>query len=151
MTIPDSQGRTLAGEENVKQKILFVCTHNAGRSQMAEGYTNARYGDRYDAFSAGTEPGTLNPHAVRAMAEIGIDISGHRQKDLSAFKGVEMDVLVAVCKGGRCPVFLWAMKVIHREFADPSRLADTDEEIMGGVRRIRDDICAWIDETFGVR
>jgi arsenate reductase len=135
----------------VKQTILFVCTHNAGRSQMAEGYTSARYGDRYEAFSAGLEPGTLNPCAVRAMAEIGIDTSGHRTKDLSAFAGVEMDTMVTVCEGGRCPVFPWAKTVIHREFGDPAGLSGTDEEIMEGVRRIRDDICAWIDETFGVR
>jgi len=139
-----------AGGEGVKQTVLFVCTHNAGRSQMAEGYTNARYGDRYEAFSAGTEPGTLNPYVVRAMAETGIDISGHHPKDLETFAGLEMDVMVTVCERGRCPVFPWAKTVIHREFDDPSRLTGTDEEIMDGVRRIRDEICAWIDETFGV-
>ena len=69
----------------MKKRVLFVCTHNAARSQMAEGYMNARYGDRFEAFSAGTEPGTLNPYAVRAMAQIGIDIAGHRVKDLAEF------------------------------------------------------------------
>lgn len=91
----------------MKKKVLFVCTHNAARSQMAEGYLNARYGDRYEAFSAGTAPGTLNPYAV------------------------------------------WAKEEIHREFPDPSNLTGTDEEIMAGVRRIRDEITAWIDTTFG--
>jgi arsenate reductase len=134
----------------VKQKILFICTHNAARSQIAEGYLNSRYGDRYEAFSAGSETGNLNPCAVRAMTEIGIDISGHHSKELAAFDGVEMDVLVAVCEGGRCPVFPGAKKVLRREFADPSKLTGPDEEIMNGVRRIRDEICAWIDETFGV-
>jgi arsenate reductase len=133
----------------MKKRVLFVCTHNAARSQMAEGYMNARYGDRYEAFSAGTAPGTLNPHAVRAMAEIGIDISGHRSKDLGEFDEQEMDYLVAVCEGGICPLFPWAKEEIHREFPDPSRLTGTDEEVMAGVRRIRDEIIGWLDATFG--
>lgn len=133
----------------MKKRVLFVCTHNAARSQTAEGYMNARYGDRYEAFSAGTAPGTLNPHAVRAMAEIGIDISGHRSKDLGEFDEQEMDYLVAVCEGGICPLFPWAKEEIHREFPDPSRLTGTDEEIMAGVGRIRDEITGWIDATFG--
>ena len=133
----------------MKKKVLFVCTHNAARSQMAEGYLNARYGDRYEAFSAGTAPGTLNPYAVRAMAEIGIDISGHRAKDLGEFDEQEMDCLVAVCEGGVCPLFPWAKKEIHQEFPDPSKLTGTDEEIMAGVRGIRDAITGWIDTTFG--
>jgi arsenate reductase (thioredoxin) len=130
-------------------KVLFVCTHNAARSQMAEGYMNARYGDRYRAFSAGTEPGTLNPYAVRVMAEIGIDISTHRVKDLAEFDEQEMDVLVAVCGSGTCPVFPWAQEELHREFPDPAQLTGTDDEIMAGVRRIRDEITGWIDGTFG--
>jgi len=133
----------------MKKKVLFVCTHNAARSQMAEGYMNARYSDRYEAFSAGTAPGTLNPHAVRAMAELGIDISGHRSKDLGEFDEQEMDFLVAVCEGGICPLFPWAKEEIHREFRDPSNLTGTDEEIMAGVRRIRDEIIGWIDTAFG--
>lgn len=133
----------------MRKKVLFVCTHNAARSQMAEGYMNARYSDRYGAFSAGTAPGTLNPHAVRAMAELGIDISGHRSKDLGEFDEQEMDFLVAVCEGGICPLFPWAKEEIHREFPDPSNLTGTDEEIMDGVRRIRDEIIGWIDTAFG--
>jgi len=133
----------------VKKNVLFVCSHNAARSPMAEGYMNARYGNRYQAFSAGTEPGELNPHAVRAMAEIGIDISGHRPRDLAEFDGQEMDLLVAVCEGGTCPVFPWAAEVIHREFPDPAAFTGSDDEIMAGVRRVRDEITAWIDAAFG--
>jgi arsenate reductase len=133
----------------MKKRVLFVCTHNAARSQMAEGYMNARYGDRYEAFSAGTEPGTLNSYAVRAMAEIGIDISHHRVKDLGEFDEQEMDYLVAVCGSGTCPVFPWAQEEIRREFPDPAKLAGTDAEIMAGVRYIRDEITSWIDTTFG--
>ncbi|MDD5419906.1 MAG: arsenate reductase ArsC [Methanomicrobiaceae archaeon] len=133
----------------MKKNVLFVCSHNAARSPMAEGYMNARYGNRYQAFSAGTEPGELNPHAVRAMAEIGIDISGHRPRDLAEFDGQEMDLLVAVCEGGTCPVFPWAAEVIHREFPDPAAFTGSDDEIMAGVRRVRDEITAWIDAAFG--
>jgi arsenate reductase len=133
----------------VKEKVLFVCTHNAARSQMAEGYLNARYGDRYVAFSAGTAPGALNPHAVRAMAELGIDIACQRSKDLGEFDGQEMDILVTVCEGGLCPFFPGAKKEIRREFPDPSRLTGTDGEIMAGVRHIRDALTAWIDAVFG--
>ena len=130
----------------MKKRVLFVCTHNSARSQMAEGCLNARYGDRYQGFSAGTRPGRLNPYAVRAMAEIGIDISGHRAKDLGEFDGREMDALVAA--RGSSP-YLPAKDEIHRGFPDPSRLTGTDEEIMAGIRRIRDEITSWIDTTFG--
>jgi arsenate reductase len=133
----------------MKKKVLFVCTHNAARSQMAEGYLNARYGDRYEVFSAGTRPGTLNPYAVGAMAEIGIDISGHRVKDIAEFDEHEMDYLVTVCEGGVCPLFPRAKEEIRREFPDPSKLTGTDEEIVAGIRRIREEITAWIDAAFG--
>lgn len=83
------------------------------------------------------------------MAEIGIDISGHRAKDLGEFDGREMDVLVAVCEGGLCPLFPWAKEEGHREFPDPAKLTGTDEEIMAGIRRIRDEITSRIDTTFG--
>jgi len=134
----------------MKRRILFVCTHNAARSQMAEGYLNARYGDRYEAHSAGSEPADrLNPAAVRAMAEIGIDITGQRPKHISAFAGEEMDLLVAVCGGGACPLFPWAKETVHQSFPDPSLLTGTDAEVMDGMRRIRDRITDWIDGTFG--
>ncbi|MDN7011783.1 arsenate reductase ArsC [Methanoculleus sp. FWC-SCC3] len=133
----------------MRKKVLFVCTHNAARSQMAEGYMNARYSDRYEAFSAGTAPGTLNPHAVRAMAELGIDISGHRSKDLGEFDEQEMDFLVAVCEGGIRPFFPRAKGEIHREFPDPLNLAGTGDEIMADVRRIRDEVTIRIDTAFG--
>lgn len=83
------------------------------------------------------------------MTEIGIDISGHRAKDLGEFDGREMDVLVAVCEGGVCPIFPWAVGEIHRGFPDPAKLTGTDEEIMAGIRRIRDEITGWLDATFG--
>lgn len=135
----------------VTRTVLFVCVANAARSQMAEGYANARYGDRIRAHSAGLVPGRLSSHAVRAMAEMGIDISGHRSKSLDEFEGREMDLLVTLCDQGRCPVFPWAKETIHQEFPDPSGFTGTDEEIMDGFRQVRDEICAWIDMTWGVK
>ena len=104
------------------KRVLFICTHNAGRSQMAEGYLRARYGDRYEAFSAGTVVSTVNPLTVRVMAEPGIDISEQRSKELGVFIGEETDVVVTVCDAAAatCPMFPGAKRTIHASFPDPS-------------------------------
>ncbi len=135
----------------MNQRVLFVCTHNAGRSQMAEGYLRARYGDRYEAFSAGTVASTVNPLTVRVMAEIGVDISGQRSKDLGEFIGEEMDVVVTVCDAAAaaCPMVPGARTTIHASFPDPSAATGTDEERLAVFRSIRDGITTWIDVTFG--
>lgn len=132
------------------KKILFVCTHNAGRSQMAEGYLNATYGDRYSAFSAGSEPASqVNPLVIRAMQEIGIDISGAKPKLIDEFDGIKMDLLVTLCDSGTCPLFPWAQETIHQTFPDPKTLTGTEEEMLEGIRAIRDAITGWIDENLG--
>jgi arsenate reductase len=133
------------------KRVLFICTHNAGRSQMAEGYLRARYGDRYEAFSAGTVASTVNPLTVRVMAELGIDISAQRSKDLGAFVGEEMDVVVTVCDAAAaaCPIFPGAQQTIHASFPDPGAATGTEEERLAAFRTIRDEIAAWIDATFG--
>jgi len=135
----------------VKTRVLFICTQNAGRSQMAEGYLQARYGDRYEAFSAGTNPGRVSRKAVAVMNEIGIDISDHWSKSIDEFAGLPMDIVITLCEcaHARCPVFSRAGKTIHRAFPDPGALAGDDETIMQGVREIRDEIGAWIDAEFG--
>lgn len=132
-------------------RVLFVCTHNAGRSQMAEGYLRARYGDRYEAFSAGTTVSTVSPLAIQVMAEIGVDLSGHRSKNLGEFLGEEMDVVVTVCDAAAasCPTFPGAKRTIHVNFPDPAVATGTDEERLAVFRSIRDGIAAWIDATFG--
>jgi arsenate reductase len=134
-----------------KKKVLFLCNHNAARSQMAEGYLRARYGDRFEAFSAGARASRLSSHAVRAMSEIGIDISGHRSKDLTGFFGQEMDLVVTVCDSAAkvCPAFPWAKATLHLDFTDPASFTGTDEEITAGFRMVRDEITRWIDHTFG--
>lgn len=135
----------------MKTNVLFICTHNAARSQMAEGYLRARYGDRYDAFSAGTEASTISPYAVRAMLEIGIDISQHRSKSLEEFDGKKMDIVVTVCDNAKaaCPFFPGAKKTLHMSFRDPKSFTGSDEEMLAGFRMVKNNITKWIDATFG--
>lgn len=135
----------------MKKKVLFICTHNSARSQMAEGYMNAKYGDRYEAFSAGTEATRVHPMATEVMREIGIDISGHRSKTLDEFFGKGIETVVTVCDSAHaaCPFFPGAKNVIHLSFSDPSALNGTGEEIRAGFRIVRDAIIQGIDATFG--
>ena len=136
-----------------RPRILFVCTANAARSQMAEGYLRAKYGDRYEAFSAGFRPaGRVSTRAIDVMKEIGIDISGHQPKSLATFDGVTLDLAVTLCDNAHavCPIVPSAKKTIHHGFADPHLTPGTEEEILDGDRRVRDAICSWIDMTFGM-
>jgi len=130
-----------------RNRILFICSHNAARSQMAEGYLRARYGDRLEAFSAGTEVSTVSPYAIRVMREIGVDISGHWSKSWKEFSGVEMDVVVVVCDAAKsaCPFFPWAKETIHATFRNPKEFSGTDDDIIAGFREVRDEITRWID------
>jgi arsenate reductase len=131
----------------MRKRILFICTHNAARSQMAEGYLRARYGDRFEAFSAGTEGSTVSPFAVRVMQEIGVDITGQQSKDLKEFTGVGMDAAVTVCDRAKsaCPFFPWAKESLHVSFRNPKDFTGSDEEILAGFREVRDEITGWID------
>lgn len=118
---------------------------------MAEGYLRAMYGDRYEAFSAGTLASTVSPLTVRVMAEIGIDISAQRSKNLDAFVGQEMDFVVTVCDAAAatCPMFPGANETIHVSFPDPSAATGGEEERLRAFRTVRNGITAWIDATFG--
>ncbi len=133
-----------------KKRVLFICTHNAARSQMAEAFLRKLRGDSYEVFSAGTEPGTLNPLVVKAMAEIGIDISGHRSKRISELGNLEFDLVVTLCDQakGICPILPGDHETLHKGFDDPSALTGTEKEIMTQVRRIRDEIRKWIEAEF---
>jgi arsenate reductase (thioredoxin) len=135
----------------LKTNVLFVCTRNAARSQMAEGYLRFRYGDRYEAFSAGTNPTQVSPRAIRVMQEIGIDISRRRSKSLAEFLDADIDLAVMICDEATsvCPFCPGAKKVVHQAFADPEELSGTEEDILAGYRCIRDEITRWIDATFG--
>ena len=132
------------------RRILFLCTHNSSRSQMAEGLLQARGGADYSAYSAGTRPGGIHPLAIRAMAEIGIDISeaaGHRSKGLDAYAGEAFDLVVTVCDAAaeECPFFPGARSQQHWGFPDPSAVTGTEEERLAAFRRVRDAIAARIE------
>jgi len=134
-----------------KKRVLFVCTHNSARSQMAEGMMNALHGDRYEASSAGTEPSEVNPRAVFVLLELGIDISHHRSQHVDEFRGQEFDYVVTVCDHARetCPVFPGGKELIHHSFLDPSSIQGTEQERQAAFRRIRDEIRAWLADEFG--
>jgi len=134
-----------------KPKVLFVCTANAARSQMAEGYLRAKYGDRYEVFSAGTRKARVSTRAIEVMREIGIDISHHHSKTLDEVAGMSFDIAVILCDRARqvCPVIPNATRTIHKGFDDPHLTPGTDEDILKGYRRVRDEITPWIDTEFG--
>ena len=136
-----------------KQSVLFVCVHNSARSQIAEEILRKIAGDRFDVESAGLEAGTLNPYAVEALKEIGIDISGKKtQTAFDLFKsGRYYSYVITVCdeaSAERCPLFPRCVARIHWSFPDPSKFTGTDEEIMARVREVRDSIsdkvAAWV-------
>ena len=133
-----------------KPWILFICTANAARSQMAEGLLRAKYGDRYEVFSAGTRQSKVSTRAIAVMQEIGIDISTHRSKTLAEYEGVPFDLAVTLCDKAHaiCPVVPGAKKTIHHGFDDPHLTPGTEEEVLDGYRKVRNEIAAWIDTTF---
>ena len=124
------------------KRILLLCTHNSCRSQMAEGLVNFYLGDRFQAFSAGTEATRVNPLASQVLAELGIDISGHRSKTLDEFVGEQFDYVITLCDSAneQCPLFFGGVKRVHIGFDDPSRLPGTPEEVLPEFRRVRDEI-----------
>jgi arsenate reductase (thioredoxin) len=150
-----------------KPKILFICTHNSARSQMAEGLLRHIYGDKYEVFSAGTNPTNINPLAVKGLAELGIDASKQYSKGLEEFSETEIDLAIAVCQSSAktictlCssplsmnrPVIINAKlhktkKYIVHGFEDPSETEGTEEEKLEAFRKIRDQIKEWITESF---
>lgn len=135
----------------MKKKVLFICTHNSARSQMAEAFVNTLYSDQYEAYSAGTQPSQVNRYAVEVMAEIGIDISGNCSKSVEEFREMTFDYVVTVCDHARetCPFFPGGRTFIHKGFEDPSEISGTEDEIFIEVRKIRDEIKEWVQETFG--
>jgi len=126
----------------IKPKVLFVCTQNSCRSQMAEGFLRHLGGDRFDVFSAGAEPTSLNPTAIEVMKEIGIDISGQRSKDVTEFLGRSFQYLVRVCDKVRetCPVLPGAVWYKDWSLEDPAQARGSPVERLAAFRRIRDEI-----------
>lgn len=132
-----------------KKSILFVCTQNSARSQMAEGLMRAMYGDRFDVFSAGTEPYRVNPFAIMAMERANIDIRGHRSKSIDEFTGKQIDFVITVCDQARenCPYFPGGKVLLHKSFSDPAAASGGDDLILAEFERVRDEIRAWLKES----
>ena len=126
----------------MKKRVLFLCTANSCRSQMAEGIANHFWGDKIAAFSAGTELSTVNPNAIGVMKEIGNDISKHQSKNLSVFDGQTFDYVITLCGSANetCPLHIGGTKNTHIGFDDPAKAQGTKEEILREFRRVRDEI-----------
>jgi arsenate reductase len=133
-----------------KRRILFLCTGNSCRSQMAEAWTKHLKGDLCEAYSAGVEPRAVDPRAIKAMAEVGLDISGQKSKDVDGFGSMKFDYVITLCDNAResCPYFPAKTKLIHKGFDDPPKLAESaknEEEAMAHYRRVRDEIKAFVE------
>ena len=134
-----------------KKTVLFICSFNSVRSQMAEGLLNARCKDLYTVFSAGIAPAGLNPYAVAVMKEAGIDISAQKSKQLTQFTATRFDYVITLCDRAKAAVPTSIPKgetTIHRGFVSPSDIQENKEEILGNFRALRDDIDAWLTEIF---
>jgi arsenate reductase len=129
-----------------KPKVLFLCTGNSCRSQMAEGFLRSVAGESFDAYSAGTEPVGVHPDAVRVMAEKGVDISGQESKGVRPFIGRHVPYVVTVCDRAaeRCPIFPGVVKRLHWSFDDPAWVTGTEEERLTAFRRVRGEIEARV-------
>jgi arsenate reductase len=143
-----------------KEKVLFLCSHNSARSQIAEGLLRAMYGDKYEGHSAGIEASQVDPRAVMAMNEIGIDISGQHSKKMDAYRGTLFDLAVTVCDEAEeaCPICQVSLKApattpaarktIHKTFKDPATAEGSEEQQLNVFRQVRDEIKSWITQTF---
>lgn len=133
------------------QKVLFLCTGNSCRSQMAEGLLRHGYGHRFEAFSAGINPTDVNPYAVQVMDEIGIDISRQQSKSIDAFLDMDLDIVITVCDHANesCPLFPGNVQRLHWGFYDPAAAEGDESEILTVFRTVRDQIKAKLDEVFG--
>ncbi len=132
-----------------KPRVLFLCTGNSCRSQMAEAWTRQVWGDTFEVFSAGVAPNRMDPRTVRVMEEVGIPMEGYRPKHVDELKGITFDYVVTVCDHARetCPYFPGAHKILHQGFEDPPVLAQeakTEEEALDHYRRIRDEIREFV-------
>ncbi|MFC2142574.1 arsenate reductase ArsC [Acidobacteriota bacterium] len=137
-------------QKSNNRTVLFVCTHNSARSQMAEGFLNSLCGDDCKAYSAGTEHTIVHPIAVQVMSEIGIDISKHRSKSLNEFREKKFDYVITVCDHAKetCPFFPGGLNRSHQNFEDPASFKGNEADKLSEFRRILDEIMDWITEYF---
>jgi arsenate reductase len=134
----------------MSKKVLFLCTGNSCRSQMADGIVNHDFAGQIEAFSAGTEPHGLNPRAVQVMAEIGIDISCNSSDHVSRYEGKPFDYVITLCGDAneKCPLFFGGVQQLHMGFEDPPKATGSEEEVMAVYRRVRDEIRQTMREFF---
>ena len=129
-----------------KQRVLILCTGNSARSQMAEGLLRHDAGDRFDVYSAGTNPGVVRPEAIAVIHELGIDISAHRSKHVNEFENQQFDHVITVCDNARetCPIFFGAAHRLHHDFEDPAAHNGSEAERMDVFRRVRDELRSYL-------
>jgi arsenate reductase len=129
-----------------KQRVLILCTGNSARSQMAEGLLRAEAGERFEVFSAGTNPSQVRPEAIIVMKELGIDLSVHRSKNVSEFSGQHFDYVLTVCDNARagCPIFPGGGMRIHHSFQNPAAFEGSNDERVATFRRVRDEIREYL-------
>ncbi|HWQ19015.1 MAG TPA: arsenate reductase ArsC [Methanotrichaceae archaeon] len=151
---------TNESKDQGRRKVLFLCFHNSARSQMAEGLLRAMCGDKYEVFSAGIEATHVDPRAVKAMSEVGIDISCQRSKGMDELRGILFDLAVTVCDKAKeaCPICgvsihaqaatPAARKTVHRTFKDPASARGSEEDQLNAFRQVRDEIKEWIYQAF---
>jgi len=134
-------------EKKDKVKVLFLCTGNACRSQMAEGWARHLKSDVIDAYSAGVWPVGVSSRAAKVMAEAGVDISSQRSEYVNDYLGIDFDYVITLCDNARdrCPTFPGSSKVIHRPFKDPIAATGSNDEIMNAFRKTRDQIRAFVE------
>jgi arsenate reductase len=132
----------------MKKSVLILCTGNSARSQMAEGLLRHDAGDRFEAFSAGTRPGSVRPEAITVMGEIGIDISGHRSKSVDEFAARDFDYVLTVCDHAKesCPIYPGHGNRLHHSFEDPAAASGSQEQKLAVFRSVRDQIRRFLDE-----
>jgi arsenate reductase len=135
-------------ETKDKIKVLFLCTGNSCRSQIAEGWANYLKSDVIEAYSAGIRPIGVNPKTTQVMAEAGVDISGHTSKHIDDLAGIDFDYVVTVCDNAReqCPVFPGPAKLVHKPFEDPYFASGGEDQILAVFRKVRDQIKAFIEQ-----
>jgi len=131
--------------------VLFVCTHNSSRTQTAEGLLRDRYGDRFEVYSAGTQPGRVNPLALTVMKGIGIDHAGHTSDHVNDYVSTPLDIVITVCDDAaeNCAHIPTRRKNLHGSLDDPSEISASEKENHPAFRRVRDELADWIDATFG--
>ncbi|HBE82682.1 MAG: arsenate reductase ArsC [Blastocatellia bacterium] len=133
-----------------KPGILVLCTGNSARSQMAEGLLRFHLGDRFEVFSAGTQPSIVRPEAIAVLAEVGIDISGNRSKSVNEFDGRDIDYVLTVCDNAKenCPYFPAKTRLVHHAFDDPADIEGDPETRVEAFRNVRDKIEVYIKSDF---